>query len=47
MTYYTLPLVSCSINSNNLKIKFDHDNKYWLNKTLAKYLNKIKEQNTQ
>lgn len=44
MTYYTLPLVSCSINSNNLKIKFDHDNKYWLNKTLAKYLNKIKEQ---
>ena len=44
MTFYTLPLISCSINSNNLKIKFDNDNKYWLNKTLAKYLNKIKEQ---
>ena len=44
MTYYTLPLVSCPINSNNLKIRFDNNNKCWLNKTLAKYLNKIKEQ---
>jgi len=44
MAYYTLPLVSCSINSYNLKIKFDNKHNYFLNKTLAKYVNKIKEQ---
>jgi len=44
MAYYTLPLVSCPINSYNLKIKFDNEHNYFLNKTLAKYLNKIKEQ---
>ena len=32
------------MESYNLKIKFDNEHNYFLNKTLAKYLNKIKEQ---
>jgi len=42
MTFYTLPLVSCVINSVNLKVKFSDGNKKFINKTLSKYLNQIK-----
>ena len=44
MTYYTLPLVSCTINSVNLKVKFNDNNRKWINKTLSKYLNQVKGQ---
>jgi len=44
MTYHTLPLVTGIINPSNLKIKFNNGNAQWINKTLARYLNKIKGQ---
>ena len=44
MTFYTLPLVSCIINSVNLKVKFSDKNEQFINKTLSKYLNQIKGQ---
>ena len=43
MTFHTLPLITNIINANNLKIKFDENANYYTNKTLLKYLNKIKK----
>lgn len=44
MTYYTLPMVSSTINPSDIKIKFNNNSNQYINKTLSKYLNQVKEQ---
>lgn len=43
MSFYTLPKITTNINSKNLKFEFNNNNDIYINKSLSKYLNQIKE----
>ena len=48
MSYYLLPRINCTIRGSNIKIKFGENNdEVYINKSLALYLNSIKEEITE
>ena len=47
MSYYLLPRINCNITDANIKIKFGgNDEDTFINKSLALYLNNVKEEIT-
>ena len=44
MSYFLLPTIHYKIKPNNIKIKFDEKIEIKINKTLAEYLKRVKEQ---